>query len=229
MLRRATVVRTLLGVVVVLLSYLGIVALWSWNAADAALAAFPAATQPLSARQTAILLKIEDPIFFEHPGLSLADGQGVTTITSAIARDVFLMHGKLGGISGTMQGFYRAVFDCCKQVDIGRDVMALVLDAKVDKQRQLNMYVASVYMGTHQGRQLRGLEAAAGAYLGKPLAQTGEHEFAGLVAMIKAPQQYHPLRQRPAFEARLRRVEAVLAGSCAPRNMFDTEFKHCPG
>ena len=34
----------------------------------------------LSSSQTAILLKIEDPTFFNHSGLSLSDGQGLTTM-----------------------------------------------------------------------------------------------------------------------------------------------------
>ncbi|SHH54236.1 transglycosylase domain-containing protein [Massilia sp. CF038] len=219
--------RGLLALPGLLLAYLAVVALWAWSALDASLAAFPAPAHTLSPRQSSILLQIEDPTFFTHHGVSLADGQGVTTLTSAMARDLFLMHGALDGVQGAMQGFYRAVFNCCKKVDIGRDVMALVLDARVGKQRQLDMYAASVYLGTQEGRQIHGLTEAAQAYLGKPLAQASEQEFAGLVGMIKAPNQYHPLRQRAAFEARLHRVEAVLAGRCHPDGVFDTEFKTC--
>lgn len=210
-----------------LLAYLGLAALWAWSALGPALAGFPAATEALGPRQARILLRIEDPAFFDHHGLSLADGQGVTTLTSALARDLFLMHAELDGIQGAMQDFYRAVFHCCKKIGMGRDVMALVLDAKVGKQRQLDMYVASVYLGTQDGRQIHGLAEGAQAYLGKPLTEISEQEFAGLVGMIKAPNQYHPLRQRAAFEMRQRRVEAVLAGRCHPDGVFDTEFNSC--
>jgi membrane carboxypeptidase/penicillin-binding protein len=222
-------VRTaLLAIPLFLLAYLCVVAAWSWTALDASLDAYPIASgAALSARQSEMLLKIEDPAFFTHHGLSLADGQGVTTISSAIARDVFLMHGQLPGIQGAMQSFYRGVFNCCKKVDIGRDVMALVLDANVSKERQLALYVNEVYMGTHQGRQVHGLAHAAMAYFGKPLAQLTEREFAGMVGMIKAPNQFHPQKNRRSFDERARRVEAVLAGTCRATGLFDTAFDHC--
>jgi len=223
-----TCTKALLAIALFLLAYLLTVAAWSWSALDEALAAYPAAGMvAASPRQTELLLKIEDPTFYQHAGLSLADGQGVTTISSAIARDVFLTHAQLAGGNGMMQSFYRGVFNCCKKVDIGRDVMALVLNAKVSKQRQLELYVADVYMGTHQGGQVRGLQPAAHSYFGKRLAQLSESEFAGLVGMIKAPNQFHPIKHRPAFDERARRVAAIMAGTCRPTGWFDTAFDQC--
>lgn len=224
----AGVRKALLAFALFLLAYLLTAAAWSWSALDEALVAFPAAgIVATSPRQTELLLKIEDPTFYQHAGLSLADGQGVTTISSAIARDVFLTHAQLAGGKGMMQSLYRAVFNCCKKVDIGRDVMALVLDANVSKQRQLELYVADVYMGTHQGDQVRGLHHAAQSYFGKPLAHLSESEFAGLVGMIKAPNQFHPIKHRPAFDERARRVAAIMAGTCRPTGWFDTSFDQC--
>lgn len=211
-----------------LLVYLAVAASWARLCVDELLAQQPAAAHaPLSPRQRAILLKIEDPTFDTHPGLSLADGHGVATVSSAVARDLFLYDGRLGGIKGALQGLYRGVFECCKKVDLGRDMMALVLDARVSKERLLAMYVAGVYMGRHEGRQVRGLEQAAQAYLGKPLAALDEGEMAGLVAMIKAPNDYHPVRNRAVYAARLARVRAVLAGPCRPSGWLDTDYAHC--
>lgn len=76
-------------------------------------------------------------------------------------------------------------------------------------------------------RQLRGLRQAALAYLGKPLADLTDDELAQLVAMIEAPNEPHPLRNRAAYEQRLARVKAVLAGRCAPAGWFDTTCAHC--
>jgi len=220
--------KALLAIPLFLLSYLLIAAAWSWSALDEALAAYPAAgAVALSPRQAQLLLKIEDPTFYEHAGLSLADGQGVTTISSAIARDVLLTHGQLSGVKGVMQSFYRGVFNCCKKMDIGRDAMALVLNANVPKQRQLELYVAQVYMGTHQGVQVRGLPNAALEYLSRPLAQLSDHELAGLIGMIKAPNQFHPIKHHLAFAERARRVQAVLAGTCRPAGWFDTSYLQC--
>ena len=107
--------------------------------------------------------------------------------------------------------------------------MALVLDARISKERQLAIYTSSVYMGRHEGRQVRGLQAAAQAYLGKPLVSASDDDMARLVAMIKAPNEFHPLRNQAAYELRLARVRAVLAGRCQPAGWFDTTYAHCVG
>ena len=217
-----------LALLAALLVYLAIVAGWAARSVDALLARHPATQESaLSPRQLAILLQIEDPTFFSHRGLSLADGQGVATISSAVARELFLYDAPMTGASGALQRFYRAVFECCKKVDLGRDTMALVLDASASKQRQLALYAATVYMGRHEGRQVRGLDAAAQSYLGKPLAAASDDETAGLVAMIKAPNDFHPLRNPDAYRLRLARVRAVLAGRCRPEGWLDTTYAHC--
>lgn len=220
--------RALLLVTALISIYLALAGAWAWTVLDEALAARPVTDiVSLSARQTAILLRVEDPTFFEHAGLSIAAGQGVATISSALARDVFLGEGGLDGMSGAVQRFYRGVFDCCRRIDLGRDVMTLVLDARISKQDQLARYVATVYMGTHEGRQMRGLAPAARSYLGKSLEETNEVEFVKLVAMIKAPNQYHPTRGPEALAQRVARIQALLAGRCTPSGWFDTEFKDC--
>jgi membrane carboxypeptidase/penicillin-binding protein len=209
-------------------AYLGIAALWASASFDEAMAARPPiGANPLSAAQTAILLKVEDPAFFGHHGLSLADGQGTATISSALARELYLSGGRPGGREGMMQRLYRAVFDCCKRVDLGRDAMAMVLDARLPKERQLAMYADTVYLGTHRGVQVRGLPQGAQSYLGKPLSALTDHEFIALVAMIKAPNRYHPVRDPAAHAERTARIEAMLAGHCKPGGWFDTSLDGC--
>jgi membrane peptidoglycan carboxypeptidase len=211
-----------------LTAYLGIAAGWASASFDDAMRHMPpAAGNPMSSPQTAILLNIEDPTFFTHHGLSLADGQGAATISSALARELYLSDARLGGVEGVFQRFYRAVFGCCRKIDFGRDAMALVLDAKLPKARQLALYADRVYMGTHRGVQVRGLEQAAQSYFGKPLSGLTDHEFIGLVAMIKAPNQYHPVRDSAAHAERVARIEALLAGKCKPGGWFDTSLAGC--
>jgi len=221
--------KAMLALLTALVLYLAIAAGWAAASFDELLARWPQdATQAaMSPRQIDILLRIEDPTFFTHHGLSLAEGQGVATISSALAREFFLEGPRLDGVQGRLQGFYRRVFDCCKRIDFGRDTMALVLDARLPKERQLAMYVQSVYMGRHEGQQVRGLAQAAQAYVGKPLAQLSDAESAGLVTMIKAPNAYHPVREPAAHALRLARVHAVLDGSCRPAGWFDTDYVHC--
>jgi membrane carboxypeptidase/penicillin-binding protein len=210
-------------------AYLAGVTIWSLASVQqvADHYAMPAGGIGLSTRQTDILLRIEDPTFFSHRGLSVGNGQGFATISSAVARDGFLYDAHLDGIKGTMQSFYRRVFECCKKVDLGRDVMALVLNAHLSKERQLSAYVARVYMGTSDGIQVRGLQHAAITYFAKPLDQLTDPEFAGLVAMIKAPNHFHPVKNRPAYDLRVARVTAVISGKCTAGGWFDTSFAHC--
>ncbi len=217
----------LIGLVLVS-AYLAGAAIWSLASVNqVAEYAISASGAHLSARQTEILLRIEDPTFFSHQGLSVGKGQGFATISSAVARDGFLYDVHLAGIKGTLQSLYRRVFECCKQVDLGRDVMALVLNAHLSKERQLAAYVSRVYMGTSDGTQIRGLPQAASTYFGKPLDQLADEEFAGLVAMIKAPNYFHPVKNRPAYDLRVARVNAVLSGKCVPSGWFDTAFTQC--
>jgi membrane peptidoglycan carboxypeptidase len=105
--------------------------------------------------------------------------------------------------------------------------MAVVLDAKLSKEKQLAMYVAGVYMGTNEGRQIKGLAAAAESYLGKPLDVLTDAEFIGLVAMIKAPNRYHPVKQSAEHALRAARIEAYVAGRCQSAGWFDTSFDGC--
>ena len=151
----------------------------------------------------------------------------MTTISSSIARDIFLFGHELTGVKGALQRFYQGVFRCCKKVDIGRDVMALVLDAKLAKQRQLDLYRAQVYMGTYRGVQVQGLEQASSLYFGHSLVQLDEAGFISLVAMIKAPNQFHPITQPRAFALRRQRVAQIVAGACRPTGWFDTSYETC--
>jgi membrane carboxypeptidase/penicillin-binding protein len=220
--------RLLLLLPAFLLAYLAIVSVWAWIVFNDAIASVPVTEAvQLSDRQATILLRVEDPTFYQHAGLSIGQGQGVATISSAVARDVFIGQGRLDGMSGVFQAFYRGVFSCCKRIDLGRDVMALVLDARLSKREQLARYTATVYMGTHQEEQIKGLAQAARSYLGKQLGETTEQEFIGLVAMIKAPNHFHPVTNPDALAERVARIAALLSGQCAPDGWLDTDFAGC--
>jgi membrane peptidoglycan carboxypeptidase len=54
-----------------------------------------------------------------------------------------------------------------------------------------------------------------------------DDEMARLVAMIKAPNELHPVRNREAYALRLARVRAVLSGRCKPDGWLDTNYAHC--
>lgn len=220
--------KMLLALPACLAGYLVIVACWAYVTFDNVLA--DVHTQPealLTARQTEILTLVEDPTFFHHSGISIGNGQGFATISSAVARDVYLSGADLEGPTGVLQTLYRGVFSCCKKVDLGRDVMAVVLNARLNEESQLAIYVSYVYMGRYGNQQIRGLPQAAKNYVGKKLSQTTEDEFIGLVAMIKAPNQFHPIRSPIVYRARVDNIRALVSGKCVPGGWFDTSFEQC--
>lgn len=212
-----------------LLLYLGSVWMWASFSSSALIREALLTSRPVTLlpEQQRVLLKIEDPVFFEHYGLNLSNGQGLTTITSALARDVFLYGHRLDGVSGVMQSFYRAVFDCCKKVDIGRDVMALVLNRRVTKQEQLNLLLSTAYMGRKDGKSVIGFDRAAIAYYNKSLGDLSLQEFSGLVAMVAAPTYYHPINNPEIHALRTARIMKIANGQCEPNGLLDLTYEHC--
>lgn len=221
--------RMFLGLLVLGAAYLFTVFLWASSAAEALLMARPCRDQliALQPRHLDALIKIEDPAFHRHPGLNLSTGQGVTTLTSVVARDLFLQGHDLDGVQGALQSFYRGVFHCCKRVDFGRDVMALVLDSHATKQQQLNLYLRGTYFGSLEGSAVIGFEAAAKAYVGKDLDRLTDREFYGLMAMPMAPNRYHPVRNPELHAERVKRIEAVVSGTCKPDGWLDLAYDAC--
>ena len=220
--------KTLLLVFTLLMGYLAIAAIWAWAVIDGAVASYPVVDDaPLTRNQIKMVFAIEDPDFLRHKGLSLAQGQGKATITSAVTTNALLYRRDMAGIKGVFQTMYRGVFACCKRIDLGRDAMTLVVSAKVSKEKQLAMYAYDVYLGTENGRQIRGLEQGALAYAKMPLSKMSNAQFAGLVAMIKAPNLYHPTRHPEAYRQRLARVQLIVTRSCMPDGLFDTTYAHC--
>lgn len=221
--------RTFVGLFLFLFAYLFVVYLWANATVDELLEQSPARglAAQLPARHVEALLRVEDPAFLEHDGWDVSNGQGLTTITSVLARDLFLGKNEVEGFKGGMQSFYRGVFGCCKRIDFGRDVMALVLHARTTKQQQLDRYLDSAYLGSFNGRAVIGFEAAAMAYYGKELSRLTDAEFLGLVAMPIAPNRYHPLKNPELHAERVRRIAALVAGKCAPSGWLDQTYDAC--
>ncbi len=86
-----------------------------------------------------------------------------------MAAQVFYKGKKLSGVGGLFQTVYSSVFNCCKRIDFGRDLMAIVLNAKIEKSVQLQIYLKTVYMGDFRGRQYIGFSDASLTYYGKPI------------------------------------------------------------
>ena len=156
----------------------------------------------------------EDDRFFEHHGVDLVEvrhsfernlergayARGGSTITMQLARTLFLHREK------TLRR------------KLAETLLALQLEALLDKNRILELYLNAVDWGPGG----RGIGRAAGAYYGRRPAALGWGESAYLAVMLPNPRRYHPavspaaLRERQhRLVMRLLRERKLPAGAAA--------------
>src|SRR5690606_18590426 len=114
-------------------------------------------------------------------------------------------------------------------------LMALILEAHYDKQEILNAYVNEVYLGQQGNRAIHGFGLAAQFWFSRPLAELEPHQVALLVAMVRGPGYYDPVRFPERARARRDRVlaqlaeqgalpaEAARAAAAEPLGLWDAE------
>jgi membrane peptidoglycan carboxypeptidase len=211
----------ILGVPVI---YLLTVAVWAWCVTPRLVSKFEAAhpladLAALPPETVPIVLRVEDPSFPRHIGVDpFTPGQGLVTLTQALAREVYVGEQDADGFARLPQSLFRFIWNHAKKVDIGRDVMALVLDRRIPKQRQLAMFLGGVYLG----RDAYGISAASRAWFGKEASQLTHEELVTLTALMIAPNA-----PAPAVQERARRIERLLRNECAPRGVLDTKLEGC--
>jgi membrane peptidoglycan carboxypeptidase len=154
------------------------------------------------------LLAVEDPGFYRHHGIDLwTPGAGITTITQGMVKYLYFERFR-PGIAKLEQSL----------------LAALALEPMVDKQTQLTIFVNTCYLGTQDGRPVRGFAQAARAWFGKPFAKLSRGEYHALVAMLISPETFH-VRERPESNARrVERIQKLLAGSYRPKGLLDLYY-----
>lgn len=190
---------------------------WLWwrtpaivERAEAGLAE-PLAPDDLPPGRIEDLLAVEDPRFFDHPGIDVTTpGAGWTTITQGLAKDLYFDAFQPGPLAKLEQS-----------------LAALVLDARIPKERQLALFLGSAYLGETEAGAVNGFGPAARAWLGKDVRQLDRREFLSLVAMAIGPNEYgiagHPDRNAE----RVARIERLLAGECRPAGWRDVTYERC--
>lgn len=117
-------------------------------------------------------------------------GQGASTITQQITRQLFL------SLDKTLDRKVKEVF------------LALELEHKYDKQKILEIYLNEIYLG----HQAYGIESAAQVYFGKSIEELELDEIALIVGLPQAPSSYdikrHPDR---AKKRRLDVLDSMVA------------------
>jgi monofunctional glycosyltransferase len=223
------VIASLVGIIVL---YLAVAAAWAYAVTPSIVmrASTPRLLDlgSLPDRTVGILVRVEDPSFQEHPGIDpFEPGQGLVSITRALVNMLYLERYDLAGVAGALQGMYRFVDRIAGPIDLGPDAMALVVDSRLGKRRQLQLFLQHVYMGRHGNRQIYGFPDAARAYFAKDARQLSRQEIITLVAMIIGPNQFHPVRHPDALAERVRRIDRLLRNGCRPRGVRDVYYPDC--
>jgi len=155
----------------------------------------PAEVPPLL---RAALKVVEDRRFDEHIGIDpLAIGrallanvragavqQGGSTLTQQLVKNYFL---------DNRQTLWRKLREA---------VMAMLLELHYDKDDLLNAYINEIYMGQDGNRAIHGFGLASQYYFSRPLDELELPQIALLVALVRGPGYYDPLRHPQRARAR---------------------------
>ena len=130
------------------------------------------------------ILAIEDARFYEHGGVDYIGvlragitnlwnkrGQGASTITMQVARNVYLT---------SERTFTRKIYEL---------LLTYKLEAGLSKDQILEIYMNQIYLG----QRAYGFAAASEAYFGKPIKDITIAEAAMLAGLPKAPSSFNPV------------------------------------
>ncbi len=169
------------------------------------------------------LLLTEDRRFFSHSGLSLMSVaraalanlragsmvEGGSTLTQQLVKNFFLTNER------TLNRKVREA------------VMALLLELHYSKNEILEAYLNEIYLGQANSRSINGFGLASHHYFGQPLTDLDVSQMALLVAMVKGPSYYHPLRNPERAKQRRDHVLSLLAEAevLSPKEVLTEQAK----
>ncbi len=162
------------------------------------------AIDELSNRQQTILIKVQDPNFWNHKGIEFnTPGSGWTTITQALAK-WFYFHPFKPGI--------RKI----KQTLLAR----FVLHYHLSKEEQLLIFINHVWFQNG----VNGFRNASKHFYRKDVDELTEDEFISLMAMPVSPKHYHILSNPENNQKRSQRIKEMLYGRYDPKGLFDIYY-----
>ncbi len=137
-----------------------------------------------------MLLLVEDQSFFEHTGVDFKE-------IARVIRDYLLYDKPLRGASTITQQLIKNTL-LTRERSFERKfkemLMALLLEYSFDKKFILNHYMNTVYLGQKGNRTINGFTKAAQFYFNKDIQSLSLEEVATLVALVKGPSYYHPIK-----------------------------------
>ena len=165
------------------------------------------------AERLAWIVRVQDPAFFDRdPGDMRAAGSGLATITDSMVKSLY---------------FDRYEPGILRWNELRRAIITRAFNNRVTRPEQLKMFINTVYLGYHDGKDILGFEQAARTYYRRPYRDLDDEQFLRLVGMILAPGKYHPLRNPDASNKRLIRIQRLIHDECRPSGVSDVELDGC--
>jgi membrane peptidoglycan carboxypeptidase len=166
----------------------------------------------LSKRQIEILIKVQDPGFYDHNGIDLSTpGAGLTTITQAIVKKLYFDSFK-PGIAKIKQSL----------------IARFVVNELIPKDDQLTFFINTMYFGNVDGKPIVGLESAANAYYHQPVNKLTEDQYISLIAMLVMPNTFHIIEHPEWNMDRTNRIKALITGEYKPKGLMDQFYGELP-
>jgi len=167
--------------------------------------------EELSEEQVKILLAVEDPNFYDHNGVDMKTaGAGLTTITQGMVKYLYFKSFQ-PGIAKIKQSL----------------IARFAFNEKISKEKQLLLFINSVYMGTIDDKPVQGFHNAAQIYFDKPFSDLSKDEYIKIVAMIIGPNEYNPVKNKNKLNERVLKIKKLLKGECQPNGNRDVYYMEC--
>ncbi|MGD2118213.1 MAG: penicillin-binding protein 1B [Chromatiales bacterium] len=138
------------------------------------------------------LVAVEDREFYEHHGVN------PKSIARALLANIRAGHVVQGGSTLTQQLVKNFFLSSERSLvrKFNEALMALIVDARYQKDEILEAYANEIYLGQDAQRAIHGFGLASRFYFNRPLAELDLPRIALLVGMIKGPSWYDP-RKHP--------------------------------
>ena len=151
-----------------------------------------------------MLLLIEDQSFFQHWGVDFKeivrvfygylfedkDIRGASTITQQLIKNTLLSRDKT----------------LSRKID--EALMAMLMELNYDKNYILERYMNTVYLAQQGSMAIQGFASASQFYFDKKVDDLDLREMATLVALLKGPSYYHPVKYPDRLN---KRVDMILS------------------
>ena len=136
------------------------------------------------------LLAVEDRRFFEHGGVDIRG------IARALLANLRAGETVQGGSTLTQQLVKNFILTPERSLSrkFNEAVMALIVEARYDKDEILEAYANEIFLGQEGARAIHGFGLAAYFYFNRPLQELRLHETALLVGLVKGASYYNPRR-----------------------------------